>query len=173
MLRSHMTRFWRGRRRAAFFGYPSNGAVPNGGENSKPKFGVAVASCLRETHQERKLFLFFVASRYCDREQDQLIWAIGRAANRKMADRTLWQSFGKADLLLANLREDEQIHPAPVDFRPFGAAAGPGSPTNGSGSTKSGGCARNQPRRPNIRPTRGHLVIWDSGRKCKKTQDQS
>lgn len=28
--------------------------------------------------------------------RDQLIWAIGRAANRKMADRTLWQSFGKA-----------------------------------------------------------------------------
>ncbi len=58
----------------------------------------------------------------------------------------------------ADLREDTTINPAPGSwpiFGPLEPTAGPGSPGNGPGA----GCTKNQPRRPILRPIRGHFVF--------------
>ncbi len=58
------------------------------------------------------------------------------------------EAFWGQALACADLREDQQINPAPeflVDFRPSGPAAGRGSPENGSGSKDRAGYIQNRP----------------------------
>ncbi len=68
------------------------------------------------------------------------------------------EALSGASLVWAHFGEDQQMNPAPdllVDFRPSGAAAGPGSPGNGPGSKNDAGCRPNEARRPNLRPILG------------------
>ena len=72
---------------------------------------------------------------------------------------------------MGKLEGDTKINLAPdltVDLRPFVAAAGPGSPGNGSGSNNSAGGTTSQPRRRNLRPIRGHIVMLGVGRNTMK-----
>ena len=50
------------------------------------------------------------------------------------------------------------VNPAP-GFRPTCDPSRAREPENGPGSQNSAGCTKNQPRRPIIRPTRGHFVF--------------
>ncbi len=62
----------------------------------------------------------------------------------------------------ADLREDKMTNSGPgilADFRPLVAHGGPGSLGTGSGSKHSARYAKNQSRRPIIRPVRGYFVF--------------
>ncbi len=73
----------------------------------------------------------------------------------------------------ADRREDKMINPAsgfwPI-FGPLGRTAGPGSPGNGSGSKKSAGCTKHQPRRQIRMFVRRYFVFW--GYAAKRQNDK-